>query len=113
MVHAIRSRGAGSASAGGVTGLPCQSILSARRSGGLNNRRHACRAQLGSDGLLGQMVVGDEIAEFRGVAVETEHHVVDGAVALLCHDDLGLAVGFLAKLFPAVVAVAEFLDALV
>src|SRR5260370_29756418 len=67
----------------------------------------------GSDvGLLGQMVVGDEVAEFRRVAVEAEHHVVDGAVALLGHDDLGLAVGLLAKLFPAVVAVTQRFDAL-
>ena len=59
------------------------------------------------------MIVGDEVAELRGVAVETQHHVVDRAVTLFCHDDLGLSVGLLAKVLPTIVAIAELLDALV
>src|SRR3546814_18385463 len=53
------------------------------------------------------MVIGDQVAEARGVAVEGELARADGAVALLGDDDLGLAVGALAALLPALQALVE------
>src|SRR3546814_8949830 len=43
----------------------------------------------------GEMVIGDEVAEPRGVAVEGELPRADRAVALLGDDHLGFAIGAL------------------
>src|SRR3546814_16096505 len=52
----------------------------------------------------GEMVIGDEVAEPRGVAVEGELPRADRAVALLGDDHLGFALGALAAFLPALPA---------
>src|SRR3546814_2506682 len=53
------------------------------------------------------MVIGDEVAEPRGVAVEGELPRADRAVALLGDDHLGFAIGALAAFLPALQALVE------
>src|SRR5512138_769399 len=55
----------------------------------------------------GEVVIGDQVAEARGIAVEGELTRADRPVALLGDDDLGLAVGALAALLPALQALVE------
>src|SRR3546814_89298 len=55
----------------------------------------------------GEMVIGDEVAEPRGVAVEGELPRADRAVALLGDDHLGFAIGALAAFLPALQALVE------
>src|SRR5882762_2534283 len=75
-------------------------------------RRIAKSGKLASEIVLGQPRVADVVLEPRGLAVEAQRRLADGAVTLLGHHDVGEAVDLLAALLPAVVAVAELLDAL-
>ena len=53
-----------------------------------------------------------QVAELGELALEGQPHDAGRTVALLGHDHLGLAVGLLAALLPVVVALVEFLVAL-